>query len=217
MSLAYFSTSKRQGHARAPGALSRLLRAKGLSTFAARGEQVHGTEVAIVTKLGQEREWKGVDGFLTDQTDQPLAIFTADCVPVFVANEKAGVVGMLHAGWRGTRGRILSKAVRLLQKRWKAKVQDTEFWMGPSIGPCCFEVQWDVARFFPKSRQRKGDRWVVNLNKEIIEEGKRLGLRFAKGRNQADCTMHNSRYYSYRRDPRPERQVSVIVRKSQKS
>lgn len=216
MSFISFTTNRRQGHARAPGALSRILKAKGLPAIAARGEQIHGNKVAIVRhpprSLAGGRDVPGVDGFLTDAPGVPLAIFTADCVPVFLVNQKAGVVGLLHAGWRGTRAEILQKSIRLMRQKWGAKAKETHFWLGPSIGPCCFEVQWDVAQHFPVSRVRKGGRWRVDLQKELLRQGRRLGLRYAKERNQGDCTMHNRRYYSYRRRPDPERQVSVILK-----
>lgn len=213
-----FSTERRQGDTRRPGALSRLLRERKLPTQAARAQQVHGDRVRAIKgkrprSLGTDIQ--GVDGLLTDVAELPLAIFTADCVPVFVANEKAGVVGVLHAGWRGARAGILRQAARLIRKKWRARPSDNHFWFGPSIGPCCFEVRWDVARHFPRARRRKGATWRVDLVGELVRQGRQLGWSYSKERNQTDCTLHNKRYYSYRRSPDPERQVSVIVKRTQ--
>jgi YfiH family protein len=143
--------------------------------------------------------------------NQPLAIFTADCVPVFLIAEQAGVVGLLHAGWRGVRGHILARAVRQMRRRWHVSPPAIRAWAGPSIGPCCFEVQWDTARYFPSTRRRSKGAWRVDLVGELHHQAKRLGIRWSRKNPSQGCTMHGSRYYSYRRDKTDKRQVSVIM------
>src|SRR5262249_36754063 len=148
------------------GALERLLRRRGLPRAVATVEQVHGSKIVIVPRLKRSRKYSRADGLLTEQTDQPLAIFTADCVPVFLqAGDK--VVGLLHAGWRGVRRSILEKAVRKIRRRWGLAPRQITCWVGSSIGPCCFEVRWDVARSFPFSRRRHQRRWRVDLPAEV--------------------------------------------------
>jgi YfiH family protein len=220
-----FTTDARDGHARAPGALGRLLESRHLSQKAARAQQIHGVRIDIVPKLSKEKTYPGSDGLLTDVREQPLAIFTADCVPVFLSAHNPTVVGLLHAGWRGVQGRILARAVRILRKRWRVAPEDIRVWVGPSIKACCFEVQWDTARHFPATRRRRGyggqARWTVDLEGELRLQAKRLGIKWLAPRSlggggiskkpSLDCTMHGSRYYSYRRDRTDKRQVSVLM------
>jgi hypothetical protein len=207
-----FTTRRRQGNAREPGALERLLRTRKWPTAVATAEQVHGTRLAIVPALRHSRKFAGVDGLLTDQSDQPLAIFTADCVPVFLTDEGHRVVGLLHAGWRGIRAGILAQAVRKIRRRWGILPRKLRIWTGPSSGPCCFGVQWDVARHFPRSRKRARDSWRVDLAGELRFQARRLGVRFFDTPGPASCTMHDRRFYSYRRDQTAKRMASVIMR-----
>ena len=144
------------------------------------------------------------------QPGQPLGIFTADCVAIFLAAPSQGVIGLLHAGWRGVRGGILIKALRQLQRRWGCSPRQVRVWMGPSIGPCCFDVRWDVARHFPATRRRHGDRWTVDLGKEIARQARQAGAQVLKG--TPACTTHQPLYHSFRRNHTDDRQISVILR-----
>jgi YfiH family protein len=210
-----FTTTVHQGGMREPGALANLLQNRGYPDSAARAEQVHGVRLAIVPRLSKEKIFRGADGLLTAAPDQPLAIFTADCVPVFLRAGRGQVVGVLHAGWRGVRGKILREAVRRLRRTWRLKASHVEVWTGPSIGACCFAVRWDVARHFPSTRRRSGDRWSVDLVKEIQGQAKNLGVRWMNQKASNDCTMHTRRYFSYRRDRTDRRQVSIIMKRNQ--
>jgi len=213
LSLAVFSTGSRQGDARAPGALARLLRSKKLPIHFACGEQIHDIGVMIVPHLTSAKKFKKTDGFLTDQAGQPLAIFTADCVPIFVTADRERIVGLLHGGWRGIRKGILARAARILRQKWGIGASEITAWAGPHIGPCCFEVQWDVARYFPRTRRRFRDRWKIDLAGALRQQAARLGVRWMSKTGFEGCTMHQSRFYSYRRNRMPKRQVSVIMKR----
>jgi hypothetical protein len=167
----------------------------------------------IVPTLKKSREYKGVDGFLTDHAQQPVAIFTADCVPIFITADDGHVAGLLHAGWRGVQKGILAKAVRLVQRKWRLKPSQITAWAGPHIGPCCYEVQEDVAGHFPRSRRRWKGRWMVDLAAELARQARRLGIRWVSKKGFGGCTMHQSRFYSYRRNQTSRRQVSVIMKR----
>jgi YfiH family protein len=227
LSLIAFATQSRQGDARAPGVLARILMAHHLPATFACAEQVHSSRIQIVRKLAKSRRFPAVDGFLTEVPAQPLAIFTADCVPIFLSADGARVVGLLHAGWRGVRKLILPRAIRIIKQKWGIQPSDVQAWSGPHIGPCCFEVQWDVARFFPATRLRRGSggqaRWTIDLEKELRKQAKQLGVRWLVPRSLGGggvskkafkgCTMHEARFFSYRRDKTPKRQVSVIMKR----
>jgi len=212
LKLISFTTTARAGNARAPGVLAKLLKSKKLPESFACAEQVHGHKIVVVPALKAQKKYDGADGLITDQPNQPLVIFTADCVPVFLSDEKNRVVGVLHAGWRGVCARILGKAVRIIRQRWGIPAKQLKVWLGPSIGPCCFEVQWDVARYFPKTRRPKMDRWTVNLAEELHLQARRLGLQFPKMSSSTNCTMHARQFHSYRRDKTDKRMASIIIK-----
>src|SRR5512140_80657 len=109
----------------------------------ARLEQVHGNRVAVVTAPGVTR---ATDAAVTRVPGLPLTVRTADCVPVFLA-APAGVA-VVHAGWRGTAAEITLAAARELLALTGHRPSDLAAFIGPSIGPCCYDVGPEVAAEF---------------------------------------------------------------------
>src|SRR3989338_1511960 len=72
-------------------------------------KQVHGDDVLIAGKEACARGCPDADAFITDRKNVPIAIRTADCVPVFIYDPLRRVIGLVHAGWKGTRQRIAAK------------------------------------------------------------------------------------------------------------
>jgi len=202
------------GNARHPATLQKILQRQHLPTSIALAEQVHGDKIAVVPALSELRQFKDVDGLLTSAVNQPLGIFTADCVPVFLYARQKGVIGLLHAGWRGVYRKILPKAMRLLKTHWAISSTDLEVWMGPSIGGCCFEVGWDVACHFPLTRVRKEKKWFVDLQKELQMQGIQKGLSKRRVILNSLCTMESATSFSYRKTKTNDRLLSLLMRKS---
>ena len=209
-----FGTSaRRDGPLRAPSALQRYLRKQRLPRAIATAQQVHRDRIVVVPSLSGPHEYPDADGLLTDALNQPLGIFTADCVPIFLSVNGGDVVGVLHVGWRGVQKKILLKTFALIRKRWGQPTGRIRVWTGPSIGSCCFEVGWDVARFFPKNRQahRQTDRWFVDLKAALKAQAQRAGAMWED--TATHCTKHGKTHYSYRGGAVTERQVSWIMKK----
>ncbi len=107
--------------------------------------QVHGTEICRVEVA--ERRWCGeCDGLATDVENAPLAVFTADCVPIVMWAARAGALAVLHAGWRGTLAKIAAAGVSRLEELRGARAGEIAVFLGPAVGPCCYDVGDDVAR-----------------------------------------------------------------------
>ena len=87
------------------------------------------------------------DASATNQPGLLLAVQTADCVPILLVDPKHRAVAAIHAGWRGTLGRLTEKTVGRMQFEFASRPQDLLVAIGPSIGPCCYEVGAD---FVPK-------------------------------------------------------------------
>jgi YfiH family protein len=88
------------------------------------------------------------DASITNQPRLLLGAQTADCVPIFLADPKKRVVAAVHAGWKGTLARIVQKTVGRMQFEFGCRPPDVLAAIGPSIGPCCYEVGADfVAKF----------------------------------------------------------------------
>ena len=105
--------------------------------------QVHGTQVLVCSGASKHHE-QDADILIAREQGVALAVRTADCLPVLLADKQAGVIAAVHAGWRGTVARIVEQALaRMLA--YGAEVERIQASLGPYIAPCCFAVSDDVA------------------------------------------------------------------------
>lgn len=126
-------------------------------------DQVHGTRILYV-----DQQYRGsgilknpmleqVDGLVTDKKHVALVTFHADCVPLFFLDPVREVIGLAHAGWKGTLYRIGTNMIEKMQSDFGCAPADILVGIGPSIGPCCFEVGEDVYEPFRQAfRQHSG-------------------------------------------------------------
>ncbi len=118
-------------------------------------DQVHGDRVLAVDArdrgkgMMKPERLEKVDGLITDTRELCLVTFYADCVPLFFLDPVRKVIGLSHAGWRGTALEIGRKTVEKMTETYGCKPENILAGIGPSIGPCCYEVREDVASFFP--------------------------------------------------------------------
>jgi polyphenol oxidase len=136
------------------------------------------------------------DGLWSDEPGRAMLLLTADCMPIALArtDDARPAVGILHAGWRGLLAGIAAAGVRAIGGRAIAAA------IGPSIGPCCYEVGEEVARPF---REAFGED-VVRESKLDLWTSAERALR-AAGADRVDradlCTScHADRFFSHRRD-----------------
>jgi len=135
-------------------------------------EQVHGNQVKIITdedigsgRLSHEDAIKGIDGMLTDRKGVFLASFYADCVPVFFYVPNQEIIGIAHAGWKGTTLRIVDNMVQTLRKNWSVLPEEIYAAIGPSIHQCCYEVDSKVIEQVYSVLGKDGDR-AIKMNSE---------------------------------------------------
>jgi YfiH family protein len=88
------------------------------------------------------------DGMVTDTPGLVLAVQTADCLPVILADRKLRAVGVFHAGWRGTVKRIVEKGVGEMRKHFRSDPRDLVAAIGPGVQGCCYEVGEEVRTKF---------------------------------------------------------------------
>ena len=117
--------------------------------------QVHGTHVQKIV-LGDKGKGARVyddtvyetDALVTDQPGILLWCLVADCVPILFYDPKRKVVAATHAGWRGTQERISSKTVQVMVQEYGCEPENILAAIGPSAGPCCYEVDSEVSGLF---------------------------------------------------------------------
>jgi len=121
-------------------------------------DQAHGNNLLIVDeKTLDRRRGKTLeyDGIISALPGVPLGIKTADCVPVFLADPEKRVIGAVHAGWKGASLGIVSRAADIFVSQFFSTPTDIMAVIGPSIGPCCYEVDEPVFRHFDDNREKE--------------------------------------------------------------
>lgn len=117
-------------------------------------DQTHTTNVRPVGKedlgkgITRPRDYKDVDGMITDQPGVLLATFYADCVPLYFVDPVHKSIGLSHSGWRGTVGRMGQATVEAMERSFGSQPKDLLCAIGPSICQDCYEVSRDVAEAF---------------------------------------------------------------------
>lgn len=122
--------------------------------------QIH-SDVVHVFEAAPVAPCRG-DAAITNCLGVLLAVQTADCVPILLADPKNRVVAAVHAGWRGTLQRIITKTIGKMQMQFATKPGNVLAAVGPSIGGCCYEVGTEVASEF-RSQFPNASEWFDEL------------------------------------------------------
>lgn len=176
-----------------------------------RVKQVHGTNIKVIdsrTENLQELSQLEADGLLTNLADIVLTTYHADCVPIYFFDKIKGVVGLAHGGWKGTFENISGKMIDTIKSVYKSNVGDLHIVIGPSIGPCCYEVREDLFKLFSSRYKEYKDILIKNNGKIFLDLWKvnylQLLDRGIPRENIAiskTCTSCNvDKLYSYRKE-----------------
>lgn len=174
---------------------------------------VHGTAVWRVGDPHPEGQPVEYDGMVCDRPGPVLGAFAADCIPIVFADPVARVVGACHAGWRGTVGGVAAN-VLVRMAELGSHPGDVRIALGPSIGPCCFEVGAEVVAAFREAfgdvpgmvlAPGDGGRVKEHIDLRVATRAllERAGVRAAHLDDRPPCTRcEPARFFSYRRDGR---------------
>ena len=160
--------------------------------------QVHSCVVKDVEKEGV---YSDVDGLITSKKDLILTLKVADCVPIFLYDDNRKNFGLIHSGWRGTAGNIISNGIQKMVD-YKSNLNDIMVLIGPSIQSCCYEVDEDVASHFADNTKLKkeNNKWMLNLQKQINNDLLDLSLNKKNIKLSDVCTHDTDECHSFRRD-----------------
>jgi len=171
-------------------------------------KQIHSSTIRKVTKPNENLV---CDSCYTSVPGLPLAVLSADCLPILVSSTDGKKIGVIHAGWRGLSNDIIQKFI----KRFAVNVKDIVVWIGPSINPENYIVREDVfnklsslsTKYFSKTKEMGA--WYLDLKyvaKVILKD---LGVKKIFLENL--CTYDNADiFYSYRRENQTGRIATII-------
>jgi hypothetical protein len=110
--------------------------------------QIHSDLIHRITEIPENNIPLAGDGMVTNLPGMMLGILTADCLPLILVDSKCRVVGVFHAGWRGTAKRIVEKGVGEMHRWFGSEPGDLKAVIGPGIRGCCYEVGPEVRSAF---------------------------------------------------------------------
>jgi hypothetical protein len=169
--------------------------------------QVHGARVVEIPSPATDPG--DADAMITTVSRVGLCVLTADCVPILLVAPRARLVGVVHAGWRGTVAGVTRAAVTRLLEISDTQPGEIRAALGPAIGPCCYEVDASIAEeiearwgLMPAVRRylRNGTpKARLDLRAVNVKQLTLAGLNSAAIATVGDCTCCNSvSHFSHR-------------------
>jgi len=170
--------------------------------------QVHGDTVAVVAQGHRGRgayrratALRETDGLITSEKKLSLAVLTADCMPVFLYDPKRKVMALVHAGWKGTRKRIIAQAIKKMAKDFSTEPADLLVALGPSLRRCCYEVGGEFQEYFPGDVQLQGGKFYFDLGGAVLRQLSESGIAAEHIYDSRICTScMNHEFFSYRKE-----------------
>lgn len=171
-------------------------------------KQVHS---ALVVAFDEWRPGLEADGLVTAQPGVHIAVKSADCLPILLADPKNRAVAAVHAGWRGCAAGIAIRAVEKMRQKFGSRPCDLVAACGPSIRACCFEVGPEVAQQFAPWFPERDDldrQTHIDLPEATRRQLRSAGLLPEHIASGAPCTVCGGalagarQFHSWRRDHR---------------
>ena len=176
--------------------------------------QKHTDKTAVYPGSNLNNEF---DAIITQKKGYYLFLKTADCNPVLFFDSKIKVIGAIHAGWRGIEQKIITKTIKLAQRKYQLTLENTKFVIGPSIRSCCYEVKQDLVDKFNSSFENTENYFINRGNKihfdqieAILQEFSSLGAKESNIEVIDQCTHCSNQFFSYRENGTPLRNISFI-------
>ena len=177
--------------------------------------QVHGTEILCTDKPGR---YHGYDAFITNRNDLFLCILTADCYPVLLYDPQHHAVGAVHAGWKGSAGKIVMKTISAMQTNFKSVPEECFAYIGTGISANAYEVSLEIAREFPPDNCQHSpfshaeEKYLLDLSIANYQQLLASGIPALNIERSSFCSYaDSSMFFSYRRDQgKTGRMVSLI-------
>lgn len=184
--------------------------------------QAHGGNIRYITEADKGRgaisydvSIVDTDGFITDKKNIPLAVSTADCLSVFLYDQKKPAIGLIHAGWRSSKENIIPKAIKLMKEKFNTDPRDLFAGFGPSIRSCCYEVGEDFKNYFSYGLSQKEGKFYLDLAESNTEQLIKSGVKAENIFPPQACTFcNNEEFFSFRKEGKDcGRMISVIMLK----
>jgi len=194
-----------------------------------RPQQVHGRAVVAVLRRQDPRPFSGgsrpqADAVISDDPSCAIAVQVADCVPILMADPRTGAVAAVHAGWRGAAAGVVRAAIDGLSAECGSRPEDLVAALGPSIGPCCYQVGPAVAEAFLTAGHDTSSihRWFtpdgdgrhrLDLWAAVMDHLCAAGVPMTHVHAARLCTAHHpGLFFSYRAEGAGTGRMAAVIR-----
>lgn len=185
--------------------------------------QVHGRDIGIIKDQdSKDIKKEKLDGLITNKPGIALVTYHADCVPLYFYDPEKKVIGLAHAGWKGSLNNIAGAMIDVFKEEYGSEAKDIVAVIGPSIGQAHYEIGPDVEGLF-RSKHKDADDLILlknkrtyldlwKTNKSNLIQG---GIREENIISTEFCTASNlDILYSYRLEKTSNRMLAAIILKN---
>lgn len=172
-------------------------------------KQTHSNNIHVVETNDFGSEISDCDGLITNVNKVKISIKTADCMPITLNDPIQKVVGVVHAGWRGTEKEILKNAINLFFTKFNSDPKNIKIKIGPAIDKDHYLIKKDVAsrfmdKYFGYLEKVDDEHWKFDLVGVNIKQILDMGVLIENIQNSKISTFLNKKYPSFRRDAKSE-------------
>lgn len=181
-------------------------------------QQTHSANIFIVKTKDTGKAIPDCDGLITNLKNVTLSIQTADCVPISLNDPVKKVVGVVHAGWRGSEKEIIKNAINLMINEFNSDIKDIKIKIGPAIDKNNYIIRKDVASRFMENypdflESISNNQWKFDLVGVNIKQLLSLGVLGENIKISKISSFLNKKYPSFRRDGTSKRFITKMVLK----
>lgn len=163
--------------------------------------QIHGEDILVIDEnFLKIPKLLMADGIMTDCYHVPIAVRTADCLPLFFYEPFSHVIAVVHAGWQGTLDRIAQRTVDIMIDRFGVDAENILVGLGPCIRAKNYEVGKEFKQKFPSKVIEADGKYFFDLPGENVRQLVLSGIRPENICDSGLCTFEEDLFYSYRKD-----------------
>jgi YfiH family protein len=172
--------------------------------------QTHSDKVEIIHNNAKNNI--DADGVITNKIKLGLVLSLADCCGILMYDKNNKIISAVHSGWRGTKHKITSKAISILQNQYDSNPNDILVYISPCAGENDYEIGADVAQYFPNHiRQIERSKYLFDLGGAVFDELLSNGIPTKNIEFNRISTISNNNYHSYRREKEKSGRMGLFI------
>ena len=172
------------------------------------GKQEHNDNIFTYTdnqELNKLKIVSNTDAIITNAQKTVIAVYTADCVPIFIFDQKNKIISIVHSGYKGTSRKIISKVINKLISEFNSKKEDLFIWIGSSISSCCYyarskDQEKEFKKHFDSCLILRDGKYYLDLSSVLEGDILNLGIPKENIENTNTCTNCNIDFSSHFRE-----------------